>query len=203
MKPSRLAARLLLPLLLATGLLLAGCGHKAPPPWQLTSIRGHMPDLAFKLTDDTGKTVTAADFKGKVVLLYFGYTHCPDICPLTMAHLHQVMQKLGKQAADVRILFVTVDPARDTPQVLHDYVHAFDSHAIGLTGSPGDIETVVKRYRASFTRIPDKHDSGYEVSHSSGIYIFDRSGRARLLATPANTQGQLVHDLSLLIGSGQ
>lgn len=201
-KPQRHAILFLLPWLLALG-ILAGCQRQASIPWQLTSIRGHMPDLAFKLTDDSGKTVTAADFRGKVILLYFGYTHCPDICPLTMAHLHEVMQKLGKQADDVRILFVTVDPARDTPQVLREYVHAFDSHAIGLTGSPGDIEALVKRYRASFTRIPDQHDSGYEVSHSAGIYIFDRAGRARLLATPANTQDQLVHDLHLLIASGE
>ena len=201
MKLSRPALSVLLPLLLATGLLLAGCRHE-PPQWQLTSIRGHMPDLSFKLTDDSGKSVTAADYKGKVALLYFGYTHCPDVCPLTLAHLHAVMQKLGKQASDVRILFVTVDPARDTPAVLHDYVRAFDSHAIGLTGSPGTIEALVKRYRASFSREPDKNDSGYEVSHSSAIYIFDRSGKARLLATPADTQPELVHDLHLLIDSG-
>jgi len=201
MKLPRSALFVLLPLLFAAGLLLAGCQHE-PPPWQLTSIRGHMPDLAFKLTDDSGKTVTAADYKGKVALLYFGYTHCPDVCPLTLAHLHAVMQKLGKQADDVRILFVTVDPARDTPAVLHDYVRAFDSHAIGLTGSPGTIESLVKRYRASFSREPDKNDSGYEVSHSSAIYVFDRSGKARLLATPSDTQPELVHDLHLLIDSG-
>lgn len=201
MKLSRAALLVLFPLLLAGGLLLAGCQH-AQPQWQLTSIRGHMPDLSFKLTDDSGKAVTAADYKGKVTLLYFGYTHCPDVCPLTLAHLHAVMQKLGKQADDVRILFVTVDPARDTPAVLHDYVRAFDSHAIGLTGSPSTIESLVKRYRASFSREPDKNDSGYEVSHSSAIYIFDRSGKARLLATPADTQPELVHDLHLLISSG-
>jgi protein SCO1/2 len=161
-----------------------------------------MPDLAFQLTDDSGKAVTAADYKGKVALLYFGYTHCPDVCPLTLAHLHAVLQKLGKPADDVRILFVSVDPARDTPPVLHDYVRAFDARAVGLTGPARDIEALVKRYRASFTREPDKHDSGYEVSHSSAIYFFDRAGKARLLATPADTQDQLVHDLRLLVESG-
>lgn len=188
-------------LLLAAG-LLAGCQRQAPVQWQLTSIRGHMPDLAFQLTDDSGKAVTAADYKGKVALLYFGYTHCPDVCPLTLAHLHAVLQKLGKPADDVRILFVSVDPARDTPPVLHDYVRAFDARAVGLTGPARDIEALVKRYRASFTREPDKHDSGYEVSHSSAIYFFDRAGKARLLATPADTQDQLVHDLRLLVESG-
>jgi protein SCO1/2 len=188
-------------LLLATG-LLAGCQRQAATQWQLTSIRGHMPDLAFQLTDDSGKAVTAADYKGKVALLYFGYTHCPDVCPLTLAHLHAVLQKLGKPADAVRILFVSVDPARDTPAVLHDYVRAFDARAVGLTGPARDIEALVKRYRASFTREPDQHDSGYEVSHSSAIYFFDRAGKARLLATPSDTQDQLVHDLRLLVESG-
>jgi protein SCO1/2 len=194
--------RLILLLLLLAAGMLAGCRQHAPPQWQLTSIRGHMPDLAFTLTDDSGKTVTAADYRGKVALLYFGYTHCPDVCPLTLAHLHAVMQKLGKRADDARILFVSVDPARDTPAVLHDYVRAFDAHAVGLTGSPRDIESLVKRYRASFTREPDRNGSGYEVSHSSAIYFFDRAGKARLLATPADTQDELVHDLHLLIDSG-
>ena len=200
MKPSRIAS-IVLPLL-AVVLLLAGCQRSAPAPWQLTDIRSHMPDLAFSLTDDGGKAATAADFKGKVTLLYFGYTHCPDVCPLTLAHLHAVMEKLGKQADAVRILFVTVDPARDTPAVLHDYVRAFDPHALGLTGPPRAIEALVKRYRASFSREPAQGDGSYEVSHSSAIYIFDRAGKARLLATPADTQDQLVHDLRLLIGSG-
>jgi protein SCO1/2 len=86
--------------------------------------------------------------------------------------------------------------------VLHDYVRAFDAHAVGLTGSPRDIESLVKRYRASFTREPDRNGSGYVVSHSSAIYFFDRAGTARLLATPADTQDELVHDLHLLIDSG-
>ncbi|MDO1529947.1 SCO family protein [Fulvimonas sp. R45] len=186
-------------LLLAAALLLAGCQRDTAVPWQLTSIRGHMPDLSFRLVDDSGKTVTAADYRGKVLLLYFGYTHCPDVCPLTLAHLHAVLQKLGKPADDVRILFVSVDPARDTPAVLHDYVRAFDPRAVGLTGSPRDIEALVKRYRASFTREPAKGDSGYEVSHSSAIYVFDRAGHARLLATPPDSQAQIGHDLGLLI----
>lgn len=201
MKLSRRLLLVLTPCLLVAA-LLAGC-KGSPPAWQLTSIRGHMPDLSFKLTDDSGKTVTAADYRGKVTLLYFGYTHCPDVCPLTLAHLHAVMEKLGKQSDDVRILFVSVDPARDTPAVLHDYVRAFDSHAVGLTGPAATVESLVKRYRASFSREPDKDDSGYEVSHSSAIYVFDRQGKARLLATPSDTQPEIVHDLHLLIASGE
>ena len=193
-------ALLLLPLVVA--LPLAGCQHDKALPFKLTNISGHMPDLQFQLTDDNGKPASAADYRGKVLLLYFGYTHCPDVCPLTLAHLHVVLQKLGRQADDVRILFVSVDPARDTPAVLHAYVNAFDKRAVGLTGSPGAIEALVKRYRASFTREPGSKDGNYEVSHSSAIYVFDRDGRARVLSTPVTPQDDLVHDLQLLLGTG-
>ncbi|BFI95518.1 MAG: SCO family protein [Rhodanobacter sp.] len=193
-------ASLLLPLM--CGLLLAACQQHKPLPFKLTDIAGHMPDLQFQLTDDNGKTVTAGDYRGKIVLLYFGYTHCPDVCPLTLAHLHQVMEKLGKQADDVRILFVSVDPARDTPAVMHAYVNAFDKHAVGLTGSPGAIEALTKRYRAAFTREPSGKNGNYEVSHSSAIYVFDRDGHARVLSTPITAQADLVHDIKLLLDSG-
>jgi protein SCO1 len=202
MKLPRLARLACITIIFAVGLLLAACQHDEPPPWQLSDITGHMPDLSFQLSNDEGKTVTAADYRGKVTLLYFGYTHCPDVCPLTLAHLHAVLQKLGKPADNVRILFVSVDPTRDTPAVMHDYVRAFDPHAIGLTGSPTDIEALTKRYRAAFTREPGAADGSYEVSHSSGIYIFDENGKARLLATPADPQDKIVHDLQLLLSSG-
>ncbi len=189
-------------LLLAISLLLAGCHHAAPLPFRLTNLTGHMPQLEFTLTNDEGKTVSATDYRGKVVLLYFGYTHCPDVCPLTMAHLHVVMQRLGKLSDGARILFVSVDPARDTPAVLHAYVNAFDTHATGLTGQPRAIEALVKRYRSAFTREPASKDGGYEVSHSSAIYVFDRDGNPRVLYTPSSKQDDLVHDLHLLLDSG-
>ncbi|GLQ45306.1 SCO1/SenC family protein [Dyella lipolytica] len=202
MKPPRLAHLACLSIVFIASLLLAACHHDEPPPWQLADISGHMPDLSFQLTDDQGKAVSGADYRGKVTVLYFGYTHCPDVCPLTLAHLHVVMQRLGKLSDGVRILFVSVDPTRDTPAVLHDYVSAFDSHAVGLTGSPADIEALSKRYRAAFTREPGKTDGSYDVSHSSGIYIFDGNGKVRLLATPADSQDKLVHDLHLLLSPG-
>jgi protein SCO1/2 len=162
-----------------------------------------MPQLEFSLTSDEDKPVSAADYRSKVVLLFFGYTHCPDVCPLTMAQLHVVMQKLGAQADGARILFVSVDPARDTPAVLHGYVNAFDKHAIGLTGSPRAVEALVKRYRSAFTREPSGKDGSYEVSHSSAIYVFDREGNPRVLYTPADKQEDLVHDLQLLLAQGE
>lgn len=202
MKLPRLARLALVPALLLGILLSTACHRDEPPPWRLTDISGHMPVLQFQLTDDRGREVTAADYRGKVVLLYFGYTHCPDVCPLTLAHLHAVLTQLGARADDVRILFVSVDPARDTPPAMHAYVNAFDKRAVGLTGPAGAIEALSKRYRSAFTREPDQADGQYEVSHSSGIYIFDRAGKARLLATQATAQPDLVHDLYLLLSRG-
>lgn len=200
MKPLHLARVLLL---LGAALLLAACHREEAQPWRLTDVSGHMPDLKFQLVDDRGKPVTADDYRGKVVLLYFGYTHCPDVCPLTLAHLHAVLQRVGAKADDARILFVSVDPARDTPSVLHAYVNAFDKRAVGLTGPPRAIEALSKRYRSAFTREPGNADGQYEVSHSSAIYLFDRAGHARLLATPATSQDDLVHDLYLLLETGK
>lgn len=185
---------------LLVSLTLAACHSSEPLPFRMTRISGHMPDLEFNLTDDTGKAVSASDYRGKVVLLYFGYTHCPDVCPLTLAHLHVVMQKLGPLADQARILFVSVDPARDTPKIMHAYVNAFDPRAVGLTGKPGEIEALSKRYRSAFSREPESADGNYEVSHSAAVYIFDREGRAQLLATPSASQDDQVHDLRLLLG---
>jgi protein SCO1/2 len=197
--PARMA--LLLALALTLG-ALAACHGEAQPPWKLTDVAGHLPDLEFALTDDHGKAVTGKDYRGKVVLLYFGYTHCPDVCPLTLAQLHVVMQRLGSKADDARILFVSVDPARDTPATMHAYVNAFDPRAVGLVGPDRDIEALAKRFRSAFTREPDKGDGAYDVSHSSAIYIFGRDGKARLLATPSAAQDDMVHDLHLLIDLG-
>ncbi len=188
--------------LLATGVVLASCHGAAPLPFRLTNLTGHMPQLEFTLTNDEGKTVSAEDYRGKVVLLYFGYTHCPDVCPLTMAHLHVAMQRLGNLADGARILFVSVDPTRDTPEVLHGYVNAFDARATGLTGKPRAVEALVKRYRSAFTREPTGKDGSYEVSHSSAVYVFDRDGNPRVLFTPGGKQDDLVHDLHLLLSSG-
>lgn len=203
MKLVRFARLAGLSIAFVASLLLAACQpHDEAAPWQLTDIAGHMPDLSFQLVDDQGKSVTAADYRGKIALLYFGYTHCPDVCPLTLAHLHVVMQRLGPLADGARILFVSVDPARDTPQTMHAYVTAFDPHTVGLTGTPAQIEALTKRYRAAFSREPDQAGGSYEVSHSSGIYVFDTNGRARLLATPTDSQDKLVHDLHLLLSPG-
>lgn len=188
-------------LLAVTALLLAACSSgQSDLVWKLnTSVRGHLPDLQFTLTDDNGQVVTAKHYRGKVAILYFGYTHCPDVCPLTLTHLHMVMEKLGPLAKHARILFVSVDPARDTPDVLHQYVNAFDKRAVGLTGTEQQIRDMAKRYRVAFTRGPSNDSGGYEVNHSSAIYIFDGKGHMRLLATPTDTPAAMAHDIRQLI----
>ncbi|TKC83808.1 SCO family protein [Trinickia terrae] len=181
--------------------LLAACSQNEPP-WQLTNVSGHLPDLAFSLTGDNGKPVEASAFKGDTTLVYFGYTHCPDVCPETMARLMQVLAKLGPDAQKVRILFITVDPARDTPKALHDYVGAFDAgHARGLTGTDGQIESLAKRYRVAYQMEKRDPSGNYEVTHSSAVYIFDAEGHARLLATDSDLPDTIAHDLRRMIES--
>ncbi len=200
--PRRLRLTCRLVVMVAMVALVGACSGTKRLPFRLTDVTGHLPALQFSMTNDDGRAVTAADYRGKVVMLYFGYTHCPDVCPLTLTRMHVVMQQLGPLADDVRFLFVTVDPSRDTVPVVHEYVHAFDSHDVGLVGTPEQIRALAKRYRAAYDRDKANKNGGYEVNHSSAIYVFDRQGRARVLATPATTNADLVHDLHLLVQSG-
>jgi protein SCO1 len=182
-----------------TAALLTGCTHSGAP-WQLTDVTGHLPDLDFTLTGDDGRPVNGESFRGRTSLVYFGYTHCPDVCPETMARLMQVLDKLGPDARNVRILFITVDPARDTPKALHDYVGAFDAqHAEGLTGTDWQIESLAKRYRVAYQMEKRDPDGNYDVTHSSAVYVFDPQGHARLLATEHDTPDQIAQDLRRVI----
>lgn len=193
-------ARIAAKLALAAGAVLAGACTQAGAPWQLTNVTGHLPDLDFRLTADNGRPVTGASFRGQTTLVYFGYTHCPDVCPETMARLMQVLAKLGPDAQHVRILFITVDPARDTPQALHAYVDAFDAqHALGLTGTDREIESLAKRYRVAYQMEKRDPNGDYEVTHSSAVYVFDAQGHARLLATDQNPADVIAHDLRRVI----
>ncbi len=187
-------------LLVAAGILLglAACS-RAPSPWALTDVRGHLPDLRFHLIDDRGQPVSGARYRGQVAVLYFGYTHCPDVCPTTLAHLTVVLQNLGPLADRVRVLFVSVDPRRDTPAVLREYVHAFGPHIVGLTGTPDEIARVAKRYRVAYSYGRPDAQGNYTVNHSAALFVFDAQGRARLLGTQQSTVQQLTHDLRLLL----
>ncbi|WP_081601807.1 SCO family protein [Paraburkholderia kururiensis] len=194
--------RVVASLVLAAALAgLAACSHDNEP-WQLTNVSGHLPDLTFSLTGDDGRPTSAQAFRGQTVLLYFGYTHCPDVCPETMARLMQVIGKLGPDAQKVRILFVTVDPARDTARALHDYVGAFDAeHARGLTGTDGQIESLAQRYRVAYQMEKRDPNGDYEVTHSSAVYVFDAQGHARLIATDQDSPDAIAHDVRRVIES--
>jgi protein SCO1/2 len=171
--------------------VLAGCRDKN---WQLNDISGHMPDLQFSLTDYNGKPATEAQFKGKVVLLYFGFTQCPDQCPLTMGKLNSILKKLGPQADRAHVLFVTVDPKHDKPKELKNFITAFDpARMTGLTGSEKQIEDIARRYRIGY-------QAGQEgVVHSNAVFVFDRDDHARLLFESDAKDDAIIHDLRQLL----
>jgi len=181
--------------------LLAGCEPTSPgAAFQLTDITGAPFGHGFKLTDHNGQARTLEDFRGKVVTVFFGFTHCPDVCPTTLAEMAQVMQELGPDAKRVQVLFVTVDPERDTPQVLKQYVPSFNATFLGLTGDADAIARTAKEFKVFYQKQP-LPDGGYSVDHSAGTYIFDPQGRLRLFASYGRGAGPLLHDIRLLLGS--
>lgn len=150
--------------------------------WHATDVTGISPDLKFTMTRaEDGRQVTAADYEGKVTLLYFGYTFCPDICPTTLANVAEILKGLGKEASKVRVLFVTVDPGRDTPKVLNQYTDAFAPQVDGLVGTADQLAALARRYRIAYSVKPSDDPARYEVSHSPAIYVFGKRGKARLL----------------------
>ncbi len=181
--------------------LLAGCDDGK---WHAIDVSGTLPALEFGIARaPDGKVAKAADYRGRIVLLYFGYTNCPDVCPTTLANLADVLQRIGAGADRVRILFVTVDPNRDTLPLLAEYVRAFSPQIEGLRGTPDQLATLARRYRIVYSVSPETKDHPYEVTHSSAIYVFDGSGAARLLiASMATTTPDIsgtVADLRRLI----
>jgi protein SCO1/2 len=179
---------------------LAGCVSR-DPNYTLKSIRGLVSPLEFQMTDQDGQPVTAADYRKDLVVLYFGYTACPDECPTTLTMLANALHTLGPQASQVRVLFVTVDPGRDTAGVLKRYVNNFGPEFVGLRPDQDELTALSKRYRIAYHyEKPDK-DGNYEVDHSSAVFIFDRDGRARLLALSDNTSQQVASDLHRLLTS--
>lgn len=189
-------------ILLAFALSLSSLAYAATP---LHNVRGFLPDLNFTLEGVGGKTVTQDAFKNKAVLMFFGYASCPDVCPTTLAQLAQVMQKLGANAKQVSILFISVDPHRDTPEKLQAYVNAFDKNATGLTGTEQQIADVARRYRVAYQiEKPTTADANdYVVAHGRGVYIFDQKGRARLLAADTNSVQALTEGVLSLLANAK
>lgn len=153
----------------------------------------------FAMKDHNGKPRTLADFRGKAVVIFFGYTHCPDVCPSTMAEMAGVLQQLGPQAERVQVLFVTVDPERDTPQLLSQYVPAFHPSFLGLIGDKAETEKMAKDFRVFYQKVPGKEPGSYSVDHTAGSYVFDPEGRIRLFVRHGQGAEPIVHDLKLLL----
>lgn len=137
----------------------------------------------FSLTNQQGGQTSLKDFRGRVVLIFFGYSHCPDVCPLTLTEMGRLNKRLGPAAKRVQVVFITVDPARDTPQRLKSYLAHFDSGIIGLTGPESEIRAIAARYQARFTRRPAKSHSGYSMDHTGFVYMLDGQGKTRYLFT--------------------
>jgi protein SCO1/2 len=172
--------------LLAVLLVLAGCRRDLSQ--QDVNVNGMVPNLTLEMTDvNSGKVVTAADFAGKVTLLYFGYTNCPDVCPATLYNVDKILRRLGPLAAQVQLLFVTVDPSRDSAPVLAQYVSLFGPDIVGLRGTPNELFTLARRYRVVFSVKPSTNPQLYQVYHSAAIYVFDAKGQAQFLIAGLDT----------------
>ncbi len=198
--PSYVAVAVLLVLAGLCGLGLSGCS--ASPPWHLANIEGHLPDLRFKGQSQNGAEVDAEAVKGSVVLLYFGFTHCAEDCPIIMARVSSVLADLGPLADQVRVVFVSLDPSHDHVPVLGRYLAAFgQAHSIGLTASDAATEALAKRYRVAF--YPARAATlAADLPHSSAVYVFDQRGRVRLLMTPRDSNASVEQDLRRLVAEG-
>jgi len=191
--------------LFALGLaLLAACGQDG---FKDTDITGVEYARDFHLTDQNGKPRSLADFKGRVVSIFFGYTQCPDVCPTTMAEMHTVLQQLGPtDAARVQVLFITVDPERDTQALLTQYVPAFDPTFIGLRGDPDTTAKTAKDFKVFYEKVPGKTPGTYSMNHTAGSYVYDPQGRLRLFVQHTGPSDDAkvaierqVHDIKLLL----
>jgi protein SCO1/2 len=164
-----------------------------------TDITGLDYAKGFSLKDHNGKPVTLESYKGKVVVMFFGFTQCPDVCPTTMAEMAAVMQELGPQAKDVQVLFVTLDPERDTAELLKQYVPAFHPSFVGLYGTPAEIAQTAKEFKVFYKKVPGKEAPNYSIDHTAGSYVFDKQGKVRLFLRHAQGTKPVVHDLKQLL----
>ena len=194
---------LIMPVLLLL-IIFAGCSKPAPPlPSHAVDVSWRYEQAApdFHLRDASGKARSLSDFRGKVVVLFFGYTHCPEICPTTLADLAQVMRKLGKDAEKVQVLFVTLDPERDTPEVLAKYVPYFYPSFLGLYGDARATAQAAKTFAVSYEKHADKN--GYTLDHSDSTYLIGKNGRIVLMSPYGQRPDMLVEDIKLLSAMAQ
>ncbi|MVW72619.1 MULTISPECIES: SCO family protein [unclassified Bordetella] len=185
-------------LMLAAG-VLAGCSEPEAK-FQGSDITGTHLGRAMALTDQNGEKRTIEGLAGKVVVVFFGFTQCPDVCPTALAELSQVMQKLGPDADRVQVLMVTVDPERDTPEILKQYVTSFDPRFLGLTGTPAEIRAAAASFKAYYAKIPTEGDN-YTMDHTAAFYLFDPKGESRVLLGNSLGADAMAHDIKLLLDS--
>lgn len=178
-------------------LTLVSCAKDEPT--RLTDVTGLIPDLDFTLIDENNKTATANDFLGYSVALFFGFTNCPEICPTTMHQLSSVLKKVDPNGAAIKVLFVSVDPERDSTEKLKKYTNMFGPAFIGLRGEEPVIKAMTKKYRVTFGYGDKDGEGNYDVSHSGAVFIFDAKGKARLLATQSSTNEDILYDLENLV----
>lgn len=196
----RRAAVLRRGILMLVGVLLLTACNPSPHKFQLTDVSGSQAKLAlFKAPTAEGKRLTAEDLRGKIVALYFGYTHCPDICPTTLAKLQAVVQRLGEAADDLRVIFVTVDPKRDTPAVLERYIHSFNPRFIALRPEPKALPKLTSRYHLTYSYGKSDAAGNYPVNHTSTLLIFDQTGQMRLMGRHDDTPKDIAGDIAYLI----
>jgi protein SCO1/2 len=183
-------------------LSLAGCGGPHQE-YKGSDISGADFGKRLSLTDHNGRAVTLETFRGKLLVLFFGYTHCPDVCPTTLQDMAQALKIVGPGVADkVQVLFATVDPERDTADTLKAYVPYFHAGFLGLRGTPAEIEAAAREFRVVFRKHVAPGASGYLVDHSAGSYVLDASGKLRLYLPYAHSPADIAHDLSLLAKAG-
>ena len=177
-------------------------GKQQREAFQNTDVTGVDYAKGFALTDHTGKPRTLADFKGKAVVVFFGYTQCPDVCPTTMAEMATVMQKLGPLADQVQVLFITLDPERDTQQLLASYVPAFDKRFIGLRGTPEQTAKTAKEFKVFYSKVPGTDPGSYTIDHTAASYVLDRDAKVRLFVRYGSGAPALAADLKALLKTG-
>jgi protein SCO1/2 len=188
----RIAAFLLL------AAFLGGCAPDGPR-FTGSDVTGSSFGKDFALVDHTGKPRSLADYKGKAIVIFFGYTQCPDVCPTTMSTLAEAMQQLGPDADRVQVLFVTVDPERDTQALLSEYVPAFDKRFAGLRGDAAATEKVAKEFKVIYQKQPGATPETYTVDHSAGVFVYDPQGRLRVYMSHGQSPQAYVHDLRELL----
>lgn len=186
--------------LIVLALVLSACQPSAENgQFIATDITGADFAQTLSLTDHTGKPRTLADFNGKVVALFFGYTHCPDVCPTTMVDLKHTMKLLGTRADEFQVLFVTLDPERDTQALLAQYVPEFDARFIGLYGTKEEIAAVAKDFKIFAAKVENSGKSGYTIDHSAGMYVFDKTGKVRLYVDYGAKPADIAADIKKLL----